>query len=198
MTKRIFDFTISFFGIIFLLPLFVFISLWIFFDSRGEIFYLQTRVGKDNRDFRLIKFRTMKSGSDKKSLLTVGDSDSRITRSGYFLRKYKLDELPQLFNVLLGDMSLVGPRPEVRKYVELYTPEQQKVLSVKPGITDYASIEYSDESELLAKQNEPEKYYIHVLMPAKLKRNAEYIANRSLAGDIVILLKTIFKISAKR
>ena len=145
MIKQFFDFIISLFGIILLLPLFAVISLLIIFDSSGGIFYLQKRVGKNNKDFKLYKFRTMKTDSDKKGLLTVGNADSRITRIGLWLRKYKFDELPQLFNVLLGNMSLVGPRPEVRKYVELYTPEELKVLSVKPGITDYASIEYVDE-----------------------------------------------------
>ncbi len=194
MSKRLFDLIFSLFGILILFPFFLIISLLITIDSRGGIFFLQTRVGKDNTDFKLFKFRTMKTGSDKKGLLTVGNSDSRITRAGYYLRKYKLDELPQLFNVLIGNMSLVGPRPEVRKYVELYTPEQLKVLSVKPGITDNASIEYVNENELLAKHPEPEKFYISEVMPAKLKINLEYIANASLAEDFKIILKTVFRI----
>ncbi|MFL5753155.1 MAG: sugar transferase [Bacteroidia bacterium] len=194
MIKRIFDFTFSFIGFIILLPVFLIISIVIASDSKGGIFYKQLRVGKNNSDFKLFKFRTMRSGSDKKGLLTVGGHDSRITRSGYFLRKYKLDELPQLINVMKGDMSLVGPRPEVRKYVELYDPEQKKVLSVRPGITDYASIEYSDENELLAKAADPEQTYIHEVMPAKLKLNAKYIAEQGLLTDLKIIFRTIGKI----
>jgi lipopolysaccharide/colanic/teichoic acid biosynthesis glycosyltransferase len=198
MIKRISDFTLSLLGIIILLPLLVIISLLIIFDSPGGILYLQTRVGKNNKDFRLFKFRTMKTDSDKKGLLTVGNTDSRITRTGLWLRKYKLDELPQLFNVLLGDMSLVGPRPEVRKYVELYSPEQKNVLSVKPGITDNASIEYADENELLSKQLDPEKFYISEIMPAKLKINLEYISNQRVAEDFRIILKTFIRIFKKQ
>jgi lipopolysaccharide/colanic/teichoic acid biosynthesis glycosyltransferase len=197
MLKRIFDILFSFFGLLLLLPLFAVISLLIIFNSPGGIFYLQIRVGKNNKDFKLFKFRTMKTDSDKKGLLTVGNADSRITRTGLWLRKYKLDELPQLFNVLLGDMSLVGPRPEVRKYVDMYSPEQLKVLSVKPGITDNASIEYADENELLSKQPEPEKFYIREVMPAKLKINLEYISNQSVAEDFRIILKTFFRIFKK-
>ncbi|MEO8761855.1 MAG: sugar transferase, partial [Bacteroidia bacterium] len=155
MLKRTFDIACSLIGIIILLPVFIIISLLIVFDSRGGIFYLQIRVGKNNEDFSLLKFRTMQTDADKKGLLTVGNRDSRVTRVGYFLRKNKLDELPQLFNVLFGSMSLVGPRPEVRKYVSLYNHEQKKVLNVKPGITDYASIEYANENEILAKATNP-------------------------------------------
>lgn len=194
MIKRIFDFALSLLGIIILLPLFAIISLLIIFDSPGGILYLQTRVGKNNKDFKLFKFRTMKTDSDKKGLLTVGNTDSRITRTGLWLRKYKLDELPQLVNVLLGNMSLVGPRPEVRKYVELYSVEQKKVLSVKPGITDNASIEYADENELLSKQADPEKFYISEVMPTKLKINLEYIFNQTMAEDFRIILRTFLKI----
>jgi lipopolysaccharide/colanic/teichoic acid biosynthesis glycosyltransferase len=180
-----------------LLPLFFIISVLIFFDSPVGIFYLQTRVGKNNKDFKLFKFRTMKTDSDKKGLLTVGNSDSRITRTGLWLRKYKLDELPQLVNVLIGDMSLVGPRPEVRKYVDLYSCEQKKVLIVKPGITDNASIEYADENELLSTQADPEKFYISEVMPTKLKINLEYISNQSVVKDFQIILKTFFRIFKK-
>lgn len=197
MIKQIFDFILSLFGIILLFPLFIVISILIILDSPGGIFYMQTRVGKNNKDFKLFKFRTMKTDSDKKGLLTVGNTDSRITGTGLWLRKYKLDELPQLFNVLIGEMSLVGPRPEVRKYVELYSHEQLKVLSVKPGITDNASIEYADENELLSKQTEPEKFYISEVMPAKLKINLEYISNQSIAEDFRIILKTFSRIFKK-
>jgi lipopolysaccharide/colanic/teichoic acid biosynthesis glycosyltransferase len=151
-------------------------------------------VGKNGKDFYLFKFRSMRTDADKKGLLTVGGRDPRITRMGYYLRKYKLDELPQLLNVLIGDMSLVGPRPEVRKYVNLYTTEQQQVLQVQPGITDYASIEYSNENELLGKAADPEKVYIEEIMPAKLKLNLKYIAEKGLITDLKIIFRTFAKI----
>lgn len=194
MIKRLFDMVFSFFGIILLLPFFVVISILILIDSKGGILYLQTRVGRDNKDFKLFKFRTMRTGSDKIGLLTVGDRDSRITGMGYWLRKYKLDELPQLFNVLKGDMSFVGPRPEVRKYVNLYTEEQLKVLTVRPGITDNASIKYANENELLLSDADPEKFYINKLLPAKLKINLEYLSDQGLINDLKIILKTVFMI----
>lgn len=194
MLKRLFDIFISLIGLICLLPFFLLIMILISIDSRGGVFYLQTRVGINNKDFRLFKFRTMHVNADKKGLLTVGGRDSRITRIGYYLRKYKLDELPQLLNVFFGTMSLVGPRPEVRKYVDLYTIEQAKILEVKPGITDYASLEYFDENELLAKSQEPEKTYIEEIMPAKLKLNAKYIEELGLLTDIRIILKTLKRI----
>ena len=177
-----------------LLPFFIIISLIIIIDSRGGIFYRQVRVGKGGRDFKLFKFRSMVSNADKKGLLTVGGRDSRITRTGYYLRKYKLDELPQLINVLIGDMSLVGPRPEVRKYVQLYNEEQMKVLSVRPGITDYASIEYSNENELLGSVDNPEEVYIRQVMPAKLALNLKYIREQGLITDMKIIFMTLAKI----
>jgi lipopolysaccharide/colanic/teichoic acid biosynthesis glycosyltransferase len=158
------------------------------------IFYLQTRVGKNNKDFKLFKFRTMGKDADKKGLLTVGGRDPRVTNIGYYLRKYKLDELPQLFNVLFGSMSLVGPRPEVRKYVDLYTQEQQKVLSVKPGITDFASLEFINENEVLAKSSNPEETYINEVMPHKLELNRKYIQQQSFLVDIKIICDTLLKI----
>lgn len=191
--KRLFDLFISIIGLIVLMPLFIIISLFILSDFSGGIFYIQSRVGKKNRDFGLIKFRTMKKGSDKKGLLTIGN-DSRITPSGRFLRKYKLDELPQLFNVFAGNMSLVGPRPEVRKYVEMYSDDQKKVLRVKPGLTDYASIEYFDENALLGESDDPERTYIEEVMPAKLKLNEKYLANVSLQHDLKILWQTFLRI----
>ena len=163
-------------------------------DSRGGIFYKQIRVGLGGRDFKLFKFRSMKTNSDKGSLLTVGGNDSRITRMGLFIRKYKIDELPQLLNVLIGDMSLVGPRPEVRKYVDLYNEEQKKALNVKPGVTDYASIEYSNENEILGKAENPEQVYINEIMPAKLKLNLKYISEKSFTTDLKIISLTIKKI----
>lgn len=191
--KRLFDLFISIIGLIVLMPLFIIISLFILSDFSGGIFYIQSRVGKNNCDFGLIKFRTMKKGSDKKGLLTIGN-DSRITPSGRFLRKYKLDELPQLFNVFAGNMSLVGPRPEVRKYVEMYSDDQKKVLRVKPGLTDYASIEYFDENALLGESDDPERTYIEEVMPAKLKLNEKYLANVSLQHDLKILWQTFLRI----
>lgn len=192
--KRLFDIIFAALGLIVLFIPFIFIGIWILFDSRGGIFYRQTRVGKNGVDFRLWKFRSMRPDADKKGLLTVGGRDPRITRSGYFLRKYKLDELPQLINVLTGDMSFVGPRPEVRKYVDLYTAEQRKVLNVRPGITDLASLEYFEESELLAKSSDPEKTYIEEIMPAKLKLNLQYIDKANLGTDIGMIFKTIGRI----
>ncbi|MCD6065397.1 MAG: sugar transferase [Bacteroidetes bacterium] len=194
MLKRLFDIIASLIGLLLLFPFFILIALVISIDSRGGIFFRQVRVGKNNRDFRLFKFRTMATGSDKKGLLTVGGRDSRITRVGYYLRKYKLDELPQLLNVLIGDMSLVGPRPEVRKYVDMYNEEQRKVLLAKPGITDYASIEYVNENELLAKSDNPEQTYILEVMPAKLLLNQKYISEQGLFTDIRIIFKTLLKI----
>ena len=194
MAKRLFDVVASFIGLLILLPVLLGISLWVLFDSRGGIFYRQVRVGRGGIDFKLWKFRTMHPDADKRGLLTVGGRDPRITRAGYYLRKYKLDELPQLLNVLTGDMSLVGPRPEVRKYVSLYTPEQLRVLDVRPGITDYASIEYADENELLAKATDPERTYIEEVMPAKLKLNAKYIAEKGVMKDVRIIWLTVRKI----
>lgn len=191
---RFFDFILSLVGLVVLAPIFIVLAIWIKVDSTGPVFYKQVRVGQNGIDFGLFKFRSMVVDADKKGLITVGGRDPRITRSGYFIRKYKLDELPQLINVLLGDMSLVGPRPEVRKYVELYTDEQQKVLSVKPGITDYASIEYMDENEILGKSNDPEKTYIEEIMPEKIKYNMKYINNKNLFEYFKIILLTVLKI----
>lgn len=191
MTKRAFDIVFSVIGLIAVSPLFIIIAFLIVLDSKGGIFYKQVRIGKNLNPFKLFKFRTMQSGSDKKGLLTVGNNDNRITRTGYYLRKYKLDELPQLINVLIGDMSFVGPRPEVEKYVKLYQQEQLKVLSVKPGITDWASIKYVNENEILAKSAHPEKTYIEEIMPAKLKLNLEYVNKNNVLIDIKIILLTI-------
>ena len=170
--KRIIDILFSFLGLFFLSPFLLLIMGLIVIESKGGIFYIQERIGLHNRPFRLYKFRSMRPDADKSGLLTVGSRDHRITRTGYYIRKFKLDELPQLFNVLKGDMSLVGPRPEVKKYVELYNEEQLQVLSVKPGITDWASLRYFEESDLLAKSTDPDKTYIEEIMPAKLKYSA--------------------------
>jgi lipopolysaccharide/colanic/teichoic acid biosynthesis glycosyltransferase len=195
MAKRIFDIVFSFIGLLVLLPLFLLISIAVAFDSKGGVFYGQRRVGKGRKEFKLFKFRTMYTDSDKRGLLTVGERDPRVTRVGYYLRKYKFDELPQLLNVCIGDMSLVGPRPEVKKYVDLYNQEQLKVLSVKPGITDYASIEFSNENEILAKVSDPEAVYINQVMPAKLQLNLKYIGEAGLITDLKLILKTFGKIA---
>jgi putative undecaprenyl-phosphate galactose phosphotransferase len=191
---RFFDFILSLVGLVVLAPILIVLAIWIKIDSKGPVFYKQVRVGQNGIDFGLFKFRSMVVDADKKGLITVGGRDPRITRSGYFIRKYKLDELPQLINVLVGDMSLVGPRPEVRKYVDLYTDEQQKVLSVKPGITDYASIEYMDENEILGKSSDPEKTYIEEIMPEKIKYNMKYIQNKNVSEYFKIIFLTLLKI----
>lgn len=191
---RIIDILLSIILITVTLPLLLVVSIILLF-SPGRIFYTQVRVGKGGRDFTLFKFRTMTPNADSKGLLTVGGRDSRVTRIGYYLRKYKLDELPQLFNILKADMSFVGPRPEVRKYVELYTTEQRKVLSVKPGLTDMASITYLNENELLEMADDPEEYYIQEVMPKKILLNMGFINNPSLTNYWKIILKTFIKVS---
>lgn len=188
---RFFDIFFSIFGIIILLPFFIIIALCIKLTSKGSIIFSQIRVGKNNTDFMLYKFRTMYVQAEAKGQLTVGGRDNRITNIGFYLRKFKLDELPQLFNVLFGKMSLVGPRPEVRKYVSLYTIEQQNVLKVLPGITDYASLEFRNENDLLAKAKNPEEYYINEIMPKKIELNKKFIENRNIKNYFLILLKTI-------
>lgn len=192
--KRVFDIILSLGGIVILSPFFILFSLLIKIDSKGNPFFKQLRVGKGGRDFHLFKFRTMQIDSEKRGQLTVGGRDPRITKVGYYLRKFKIDELPQLFNVLLGNMSLVGPRPEVRKYVELYNDEQKMVLNMKPGITDYASIKYFNENEILGKSTQPEQDYINIIMPEKLKLNLEYVRKSNFLTDITIIFKTLLKI----
>ena len=194
MLKRLFDIIASLLGIIILIPFLLIICIFIVAGSGFPVFYLQTRVGKDGKDFNLFKFRTMANNSDKKGLLTIGGRDSRVTKIGYYLRKYKLDELPQLLNVFIGDMSLVGPRPEVRKYVNLYNDMQKKVLHVKPGITDLASIEFFDENEMLGKSLNPEQTYITEVMPKKLELNLLYIDQRGFIMDLKIICNTLLKI----
>ena len=196
--KFLFDMFFSFFGLFALSPILFIISILIKIDSKGTIFYLQKRIGKNQTEFKLFKFRTMSADSEKKGLLTIGEKDTRITKIGYYLRKYKLDELPQLINILKNDMSFVGPRPEVKKYVDLYSPQQKKVLSIKPGITDYASIEYVNENEILAKSDKPEFTYINKVMPHKLKLNLKYIEEMNFFVDLKIIFQTIIKIIKKR
>ncbi|HHU66210.1 sugar transferase [Streptococcus sp.] len=191
--KRIFDFIASLIGVIIISPILIVVAICIKLDSKGNILFLQKRVGKNGEPFYIYKFRTMVTDAEKLGAqITVG-KDSRITKVGAVLRKYKIDELPQLFNVLKGDMSLVGPRPEVPKYVELYTEEERKVLEVRPGITDLASLRYRDENDILAKVENPEEYYINVIMKDKLKLNLEYIEKSNIIFDIYLVIKTIIK-----
>ena len=191
--KRLFDMVASGCGLLVLSPVLLIVAIWIKLDSRGPVFYRQVRVGYKNKDFRIFKFRSMRIGADKGSLVTIGGRDPRVTRSGYFIRKYKLDELPQLINVFIGDMSLVGPRPEVRHYVDYWTPEQMRVLDVRPGITDPASIKFRNENELMGQAENPEEYYIHVIMQEKIKLYLEYVANASFLYDLKLILQT-FKV----
>ena len=193
MLKRIFDIILSLFGLIILLPFMLIIAIFIKLDSKGTVFFKQVRVTKNGREFKIFKYRTMRVGSDKYSQITVG-KDDRITKIGSFLRKYKLEEIPQLINVVIGDMSLVGPRPEVPKYVALYTDEQKEILKVRAGITDYASIEFSNENDLLALEEDPEKAYIEKVMPKKIELNKKYLSEISILTDIRIILLTIKKI----
>lgn len=192
--KRLFDIIASGIGLLILSPLFLVIAIWIKLDSKGPVFYRQVRVGWHNIDFRIFKFRSMRVGADKGSLVTIGGRDPRVTHSGYWIRKFKLDELPQLINVFIGDMSLVGPRPEVRHYVDYWTPEQMRVLDVRPGITDPASIKFRNENELMENAENPEKYYIEVIMQEKLKLYLEYVKHNSFLGDIGLIFKTFWTI----
>lgn len=196
--KRFFDVVASGFGLFVLSPLFLVLAIWIKCDSKGPVFYRQVRVGYKNKDFRIFKFRSMRVGADKGSLVTIGGHDPRVTRSGYFIRKFKFDELPQLINVFLGDMSLVGPRPEVRHYVDYWTPEQMHVLDVRPGITDPASIKFRNENELMEKAEDPEKYYIEVIMQEKIKLYLEYVEKHSFWYDFGLILKTFKVIVSER
>ena len=193
--KRLFDFSASLLFSTIFLPFWIFIAFIIKVDSPGPIFFRQDRIGLRGDSFKIFKFRTMIVDAEKKGLqLTVGEKDPRITKVGYILRISKLDELPQLFNIVLGQMSFVGPRPEVPQYVKRYTAEQRKVLDVLPGITDIASIKYINENELLRKAPDPEEMYVNKIMQEKLRLNLEYLSRRSFLSDIKIILKTIFKI----
>ena len=196
--KRLFDIIVSGLMLIVLSPLFLVLAIWIKMDSKGPVFYRQVRVGRNNKDFRIFKFRSMRVGADKGSLVTIGGHDPRITRSGYFIRKYKFDELPQLINVFVGDMSHVGPRPEVRHYVNYWTPEQMHVLDVRPGITDPASIKFRNENELMEKADDPEKYYIEVIMQEKIRLYLEYVEKQGFWYDIGLILKTFWVIVKER
>lgn len=195
--RRLIDIAGAFFGIWLTGPLMAAAALWIKLDSKGPVFYRQQRIGCRGRPFRIFKFRTMVTDADKiGTLITIGGRDPRITVAGYWLRKFKIDELPQFFNVLFGEMSFVGPRPEVEKYVSLYTSEQRNILNVKPGVTDLASIAYRNENEILSKKSDPEEYYKSVVMQRKIRLNQLYIAKRNIFTDLLIILKTIFRLGS--
>ena len=196
--KRLFDVVASGLGLIVMSPLFLILAIWIKIDSKGPVFYRQVRIGYKNKDFRIFKFRSMRVGADNGSLVTIGGHDPRVTRSGYFIRKFKFDELPQLINVFLGEMSLVGPRPEVRHYVDFWTSEQMHVLDVRPGITDPASIKFRNENELMEKAEDPEKYYIEVIMQEKIKLYLEYVERHSFWYDLGLIFKTFWVIVKER
>jgi lipopolysaccharide/colanic/teichoic acid biosynthesis glycosyltransferase len=192
--KRLFDIVFSLTLLLLFFPIGIVIAVWISFESKGGVFYLQERIGRNGNPFKMFKFRTMRPDSDKAGKLTVGMQDPRITRSGYFIRKYKLDEFPQFVNVLKGDMSIVGPRPEVKEYVDLYSAEQRMILELRPGITDYASLEYFRENELLAKAQDPHRTYIEEIMPAKIILNMKYLKNPGVYHDMIIMWRTFRKI----
>lgn len=196
--KRLFDIVASGCGLLILSPIFIILAIWIKLDSKGPVFYRQVRVGFHNKDFRIFKFRSMRVGADKGSLVTIGGHDPRVTRSGYFIRKYKLDEFPQLINVFIGEMSLVGPRPEVRHYVDNWTTEQMHVLDVRPGITDPASIKFRNENELMEKAEDPENYYINVIMQEKIKLYLDYVQIANFWYDIKLIFKTFMVIVKER
>ena len=189
---RFFDIIFSIIGLVILSPIFIVLYLLIRIESKGGGFYSQERIGKNGKPFKLYKFRSMRIGSDKKGLITFGEKDNRITMTGFILRRYKLDELPQLWNVFIGDMSLVGPRPEVKKYTDLYTEEQKQVLQVRPGITDWASIKYVDENKILGESEDPDEAYVNLIMPNKIKLNMVYIQHQTL-GEYFKIIFTTFK-----
>ena len=192
--KRTVDICISLLILAFFLPFGLLLMLFISIESAGGVFYLQERVGRNGQLFKLIKFRSMRPNADKGSQITIGNRDPRITKVGYFIRKFKLDEFPQFINVIKGDMSIVGPRPEVPFYVEMYTEAQRQILVVKPGITDYASLAYFNENEILAKAADPQKVYLEQIMPAKIELNQRYLSDPSLFKDIKIIGLTALKL----
>lgn len=195
MIKRLFDILSSLMGLIVLSPVFAAVALWIRLDSEGPILFRQVRVGRNGKNFSILKFRTMVVDAENKGLQVTVGRDPRITRSGHFLRRSKLDELPQLINVLKGDMSVVGPRPEVPEYMSEYPEETRAlILSVRPGITDKASIEYTNEAEILAQAEDPRHAYINQVMPIKARYYLEYVKTHSFFSDIVIIIQTLKKI----
>jgi lipopolysaccharide/colanic/teichoic acid biosynthesis glycosyltransferase len=197
IAKRWFDVIGALIGLLLLAPLLLLIAIIIKIDSKGPVFFIQGRVGRHNKDFQIYKFRTMKLQSESQGLLTLGNHDSRITKVGYFLRRYKIDEFPQLFNILKGDMSFVGPRPELRYYVNYYTEDDLKIFSVRPGITGLASLKYRNEVELLKAAENPEDFFIKTIIPDKLKYNKEYIQNRNFCFDLKLIFRTILLVLTK-
>ncbi|GGK29163.1 glycosyl transferase [Yeosuana aromativorans] len=197
MVKRLFDVVVSLLGLIILTPILLLIAILIKLDSKGPVLFIQPRVGLHNKDFNIFKFRTMVVESDKKGLLTIGNNDSRITRIGYFLRRYKIDEFPQLINILIGNMSFVGPRPELRQYVNYYHEDDMVVFSVRPGITGLASIAFRNEVELLKNAEDPEQYFIHSIIPEKLKLNKAYIKKRDFFFDLKLIAITVVRVLTK-
>ena len=197
MLKRLFDVVFSVIGLILLLPVLLLISILIKLDSKGPVLFIQGRVGKNNEDFNIYKFRTMRVQSDIKGLLTLGNNDSRITKMGYFLRRYKIDEFPQLINILKGDMSFVGPRPELRYYVNFYNEDDMNIFKVRPGIAGLASLKYRNEVELLKAAKDPEEFFIKTIIPDKLNYNKEYISKRNFFFDLKLIGLTIVKVITK-
>ena len=197
MLKRLFDVVFSVIGIMLLFPILLLISILIKLDSKGPILFIQGRVGKNNKDFNIFKFRTMSVQSNKKGLLTLGNNDSRITKIGYVLRRYNIDEFPQLINILKGDMSFVGPRPELRYYVNFYNDDDMKIFDVRPGITGLASLKYRNEVELLKTAKDPEAFFIKTIIPDKLKHNKAYISKRNFFFDLKLIGLTIVKVITK-
>lgn len=197
MIKRIFDLVFSCIGLLLLFPILVLIAVLIKFDSKGPILFIQNRVGKNNVDFKIFKFRTMHVKSENKGLLTLGNNDSRVTKIGYFLRRYKIDEFPQLINILKGDMSFVGPRPELRYYVNFYNEDDMKIFQVRPGITGLASLKYRNEVELLKAAENPEEYFIKTIIPDKLRFNKMYIEKRNFFFDLKLIFITVLKVITK-
>lgn len=197
MSKRLFDIVFALFGLILLFPFLLLISILIKLDSQGAVFFIQSRVGKNNKDFNIFKFRTMNIHSDDMGLLTLGNDDSRITKIGYFLRRYKIDEFPQLINIIKGDMSFVGPRPELRYYVNFYNEDDMVIFKVRPGITGLASLKYRNEVELLKAAENPEEFFIKTIIPDKLKYNKEYIRQQNFFFDLKLIGLTIVKVIRK-
>ncbi|MFI0429156.1 sugar transferase [Mariniflexile sp. HMF6888] len=197
IAKRCFDVICAIIGLMILAPFLLLISILIKLDSKGPILFIQGRVGKNNTDFNIYKFRTMRMQSETKGLLTLGNRDSRITKIGYVLRRYKIDEFPQLINILKGDMSFVGPRPELRYYVNFYNEDDMEIFAVRPGITGLASLKYRNEVELLKAAENPEEFFINTIIPDKLKFNKEYIKKRNFFFDLKLIFITIIKVVAK-
>lgn len=197
MIKRIFDLVFSLIGLLLLAPILLLIAVLIKLDSKGPVLFIQNRVGRNNIDFNIFKFRTMHIKSENKGLLTLGNNDSRVTRIGYFLRRYKIDEFPQLINILKGDMSFVGPRPELRYYVNFYNDDDMQIFKVRPGITGLASLKYRNEVELLKAAENPEEFFISTIIPDKLRFNKMYIKKRNFFFDLKLIFLTIIKVITK-